>query len=245
MRPKPIWLFFISLLFSFASWAQTVSAPLPEENVSQQPDTLGVKEKKTYGLRFGLDLHRLIGFQFNRDFSGIELVGDLRLGKDLYVAAELGNENKTQQSEQIHFTTKGSYLKLGIDYNMFENWKGMDNQVYLGFRFANSFHSQEVNSYDLYTLNHFWDENETTAGFATGKADQLNAAWIEFVAGIKVALFKNLYVGFSLRLNRLLSDKKPDNFDNLYIPGFNRKTDENIFGAGFNYTLTYAIPIRF
>jgi hypothetical protein len=42
----------------------------------------------------------------------------------------------------------------------------------------------------------------------------------------------------------LLKDKIPENFDNIYIPGFNKKTEENNFGAGFNYTLTYSIPFR-
>ena len=27
-----------------------------------------------------------------------------------------------------------------------------------------------------------------------------------------------------------------------YIPGFNKKTEDNVFGGGFNYTLTYNIP---
>jgi hypothetical protein len=51
-------------------------------------------------------------------------------------------------------------------------------------------------------------------------------------------------MGLSLRLNRLLNDKLPENFDNIYIPGFNKKTEDNIFGAGFNYTLTYSLPLR-
>ena len=55
-------------------------------------------------------------------------------------------------------------------------------------------------------------------------------------------MFNNVYLGFSLRLNYLVSDKKPDNFDNLYIPGFNRTYDGK-FGAGFNYTLSYFLPI--
>ena len=53
---------------------------------------------------------------------------------------------------------------------------------------------------------------------------------------------KNVYTGVSLRLNRLLNDKLPENFDNIYIPGFNKKTEDNVFGGGFNYTLTYNIP---
>jgi hypothetical protein len=44
-------------------------------------------------------------------------------------------------------------------------------------------------------------------------------------------------------MNMLLFDKKPgDNFENLYIPGFNRTYAGN-FGAGFNYTVTYFVPL--
>ena len=40
----------------------------------------------------------------------------------------------------------------------------------------------------------------------------------------------------------MLSQKRPDNFDNLYIPGFNR-TYNGDYGAGFNYTVSYFLPL--
>jgi hypothetical protein len=40
----------------------------------------------------------------------------------------------------------------------------------------------------------------------------------------------------------LISQKIPNNFDNLYIPGFNR-TYDGAFGVGFNYTVSYFIPL--
>ena len=64
------------------------------------------------------------------------------------------------------------------------------------------------------------------------------------MTGVKVETFKNIYLGISLRLNKLLSDTKPSNFDNLFIPGFNKVTDDNTWGSGFNYTLTYSIPFK-
>jgi hypothetical protein len=39
-----------------------------------------------------------------------------------------------------------------------------------------------------------------------------------------------------------MSNKKPQNFDNLYIPGFHRTYDGD-FGVGFNYTVSYFLPI--
>ena len=59
--------------------------------------------------------------QLDKDYFGLELVGDIRLFSEFYGAIELGNERKTQQSERINFTTSGTYLKLGFDYNMYKN----------------------------------------------------------------------------------------------------------------------------
>ena len=36
-------------------------------------------------------------------------------------------------------------------------------------------------------------------------------------------------MGLSLRLNRLLNQKKPENFSNLYIPGFNKVLEDDEF----------------
>ena len=128
---------------------------------------------------------------------------------------------------------------------MYENWKGMDNQVYIGFRFATSNHEFNVNNYLLFATDHFFDDALTESGYSTGLRPDLSASWAEFLAGIKVRLIQNLYVGFSLRLNVLINETIPEEFANLYIPGFNKVTDENSFGIGFNYTLTYSLPFRF
>lgn len=65
---------------------------------------------------------------------------------------------------------------------------------------------------------------------------------MEVVAGVKAEVFDNVFVGFSFRLNRLISQKEPNNFENLYIPGFN-KTYGGEFGIGFNYSVSYFIPL--
>jgi hypothetical protein len=39
---------------------------------------------------------------------------------------------------------------------------------------------------------------------------------IEVVAGLKAKVFDNVFIGFSLRLNRLVSNKKPGILQPLY-----------------------------
>ena len=238
MNQVHIWLFIINLFIQlFCASAQKVV----EEEVI---DTLKKREKKPYTIRFGVDVSKPVIAQFDRDYFGLELVGDIRLFSEFYGAIEIGNEKKTQQSERINFTTNGTYLKLGFDYNMYKNWKGMNNAIYLGMRIGNSFHKQQVNEYEPYQIDHYWSTGVIKQGPEIREQDALSARWVEVVAGIKVKMINNIYMGFSLRLNRLMSETRPVNFDNLYIPGFNKKTDQNVWGAGFNYTLTYAVPIK-
>ena len=245
MKKVHIWLFIISLFTSLCcTSAQELVQEVKEALKAEVVDTINKREKKPYTIRFGVDLSKPLMAQLNKDYFGLELVGDIRLFSEFYGAIELGNERKTQQSERINFKTSGTYLKLGFDYNMYKNWKGMNNAIYLGMRIGNSFHKQKVNVYEPYQINHYWATEIIKNGAEIREQESLSARWVEVVAGIKVKMINNIYMGFSLRLNRLMSDKRPENFDNLYIPGFNKKTDENVWGVGFNYTLTYAIPVR-
>ena len=243
MKLLHTWVFCISFFIGML----TVKGQETVITVLNQSDSLDLKEKPPLSFRFGVDLFRIIKSQASNDFQGFEAVADLRISEDFYIATEVGNEKVTKQVEQVNFTTNGTYYKIGFDFNMFDNWKGMDNQVVLGLRLASSSHNQFLNSYTLLNRNPFWEDPGTkiNSGFSTGERPNLNAFWMEFVAGFKVQLIHNIYLGLSLRLNRLLSDTEPENFDNIYIPGFNKKTEENKFGASFNYTITYKIPFKF
>ena len=243
MKQVHIWLFITNLLIPLTwSNSQEVKEGKKDEEVI---DALKKRmEKKPYTIRFGIDLSKPVMAQIDKDYFGLELVGDIRLFSEFYGAMEIGNEKKTQQSERINFTTTGTYLKLGFDYNMYKNWKGMNNAIYLGMRIGNSFHKQQVNEYEPYQIDHYWNTGVIKHGPEIREQDALSARWVEVVAGIKVKMINNIYMGLSLRLNRLMSHTRPSNFDNLYIPGFNKKTDENVWGAGFNYSLSYAIPVK-
>lgn len=193
-----------------------------------------------YGLRVGVDLFKLTRSFYEKDYRGIELVGDFKVTRKYYIAAEIGNENKTVVDEHLDFTTKGTYIKAGFDYNAYENWLGMNNMIYVGMRYGISTFNQTLNAYSIYNTNPYFGESLMIADGK--KFNGLSAQWIEVLAGIKAEVFKNCYVGFSVQLKNLVSNKKPDTFDNLYIPGFNRTYDGR-FGVGFNYTVSYFIPI--
>tara|TARA_R110002051_G_scaffold185003_1_gene254253 strand:- start:4377 stop:5126 length:750 start_codon:yes stop_codon:yes gene_type:complete len=231
--------YIISLYFIFLvslGWSQSKSVNL------QPKDT--IKKTERYGLRVGIDLSKILQSTLDENYTGLELVGDYRLKPNLYLATELGNEKTTKQEDLYNFTASGSYLKLGVDYNTYENWFGMSNLIYIGGRYAFSSFSQTLNNYQVFSTYRYFEEGE----FANGsdipvEYSSLSASWLEAILGAKVQLFSNIYLGASVRLGLLITNKEPDNFRNLWIPGFNKVTDNSKFGSSYNYTITYFIPL--
>ncbi|NQX87011.1 MAG: hypothetical protein HRT67_14120 [Flavobacteriaceae bacterium] len=216
---------------SFLTFAQNDS--IPQDSV---------KYKNKYGLRVGSDLGKLARTFLEDEYTGFEINADYRLTKNIYIAGEIGNEEKTTSTDFLNSTAKGSYFKVGIDYNLYENWLDMDNMIYTGFRVGASTFTQTINSYTIYDTNAegIWGQTTVTQPI---KFSDLSAIWGELIIGIKAETLNNLYVGVNIQLKGRVSEKEPDNFENLYIPGFDRTYDSGSFGIAFGYSLSYRIPL--
>ncbi|NJB83393.1 DUF6048 family protein [Wenyingzhuangia aestuarii] len=194
---------------------------------------------KTYGLRIGVDIIKPILAYTWGDFKGGEIVADYRVSTQLFIAAEAGYSDRTIQEDTFNHTVKGSYLKAGINYNLYTNWLDMDNELYVGARYGFATFSNQLNSYTVFQEGEYFEAKEVTT---TTKYNDLNAHWLELVAGIKVEVFKNLYFGFMVNVNKMIATKEPSNLENTYSPGFGNIT-KNGSGANINYTISYRIPL--
>ena len=239
MKKKQIYIFIFSLF--------SINFIVGQQIENKETDSIVVKKKliNIDKLSIGIDLYRPIYSSINDDDLSYELITSLRIFKDFSIASEIGSLDKYVEDENVNFTSTGDYLKFGFDYNLFNNWTGMDNSIYLGMRYATSSFNNKIDSYTLRNPNSYWSDNNVFNNYQTINHSNQNGNWIEFLVGIKVETIKNFYLGISLRLNRLLSNTIPNNFNNLYIPGFNKVTDDNSWGSGFNYTLTYSLPLNF
>lgn len=200
--------------------------------------------KSPYGIRIGIDISKPILKLTNNDYTGFEIVGDYRIKKNLYIAAEIGFEEQTSQEDFTNSTSKGSYIRLGVNANVYKNWLDMNNEVFVGYRYGFSLFDQTLNSYtpnvvtgEVNEAPYFPADIITTPIIASG----LNAHWSEFVLGFKAETFKNFFVSASFSYKIMMSVKEPENFKTLYAPGFNR-IFETSTGFGFNYTISYLIP---
>ena len=200
-------------------------------------DTIYVKNK--YGIRAGIDLSKQIRM-LTEEYSGLSLYGDIKIIERLFIVAELGNDQKTIETENINSKLSGSYIKTGFNYNLYNNLPGLNNEIYVGLRYSQSLFKNELIDYSIYNKDRFWNDQRI---LEYKEFDNLKSSWIEFVVGFNSEIKNNLFMGLSLRLNRMLKQDTPENFTNLFIPGFNKVTENNNFGTGITYSIIYQIPI--
>ena len=229
MKKQDILKFFISvaiiILFSVKNFSQT-------ENDS-------VVVKNEYGIRIGLDFSKQIRM-LTENYKGLSLYGDVKIKERLFIVSELGSDEKELRTDNLRSKFSGNYIKAGLNYNLYNNLPGLNNEIYVGFRFATSKFKSEISEYIIYNKDRFWSQDSIFDNIIN---KGLNANWLELIIGINAELLNNFFMGLSLRLNRMINQKKPENFTNLYIPGFNKVTENNNFGTGLTYSLIYQIPI--
>jgi hypothetical protein len=131
MKKKQIYLFIISI------WLSTNM--LVSQTELNSSDSLVIKDKilTINKLNLGLDLFKPIKSSSDGDNLNYEIVGDLQLTENLYLAGEYGIVDRIIEDENINFNSSGSFLRIGFNYNMFKNWVGMDNSIYLGLTICN------------------------------------------------------------------------------------------------------------
>jgi len=202
-----------------------------------QTDTI-IKHKKQ-ALRIGFDISKPIILLFNNDNKGFEMVADYKISKNLYIATEFGFSDFSGNEDYFNYTNKGSYVKTGINYNVYKNWLDMNNEIYFGIRYGYATFSNTLNTYTINQYGNYFNnlpiDSETTFS-------NLNAGWIAVSTGIQVEIFNNLFLGTSISVNKLVNSKERGNLKNLYIPGFNRVFSNKV-GVSFNYTISYSIPL--
>lgn len=234
MKQQVMLKYIISLLLSFMMFYLSFS-----QNDSIPKDSITYQYK--YGLRVGVDFIKLGRSFIDEDYKGLELNADFRLTKNLYIAADIGNEEKSTITDYLNSTASGSYIKGGIDYNLYKNWLGMDNLIYSGLRVSFGTFKQTLNEYKIYDINNEqWGENTV---IEKKEFNGLTAIWAELILGLKVETFDNLFFGLQVQIKRRFTETEPDNFENIYIPGFGRTFDSGAYGIGFGYNISYLIPI--
>ncbi len=194
------------------------------------------------GLRVGVTLNDLIRTATNAADTRYSFQGDLAFGRFMLVG-EYGVANTTQQNNpdllatSYTYDSQSSFFRVGVDVNLLKDREANDYDaagsiLLFGLRFARAQINDEL-SYEL--IDDIWG---TTV--LTQQNDGLAATWAEMTAGVKVEVFRNVFLGYNLRFKFAQGYSDTPDLLPYFIPGFGRSNRVQRFG--FDYSVFYRIP---
>lgn len=233
MKKRLISIYFIALLtlsnllYPTSAYAQEVKTPSEDETVEQP---------LFQGIMVGVDVFGLINKVLGNDITGTEASIEANLMNRFFPVVEIGygKMDATNDDTNIHYQTSAPYFRLGANYNIFYKKPHLPGYFTVGLRYGFSSFKYDIQAPDLVDPN--WGNINIPVSYEGVKS---NASWLELVLGLKTNVYKNFYMGFTVRYRSRLSMKKHENSEPYYIPGYGKGKSSNF---GITYNLSYRLP---
>lgn len=187
------------------------------------------------GPRVGIDLSRfLMPYMQSAKRNGWELQADIPYKGNYFPTFELGMQWFDDRRDGFRYQNSGTYMRLGIDMNIVKFQSLKDNDcVFVGIRYGYSLFGQQT---DGIGYTNYWG---TVAASVPNRT--MNAHWAELVFGIKGELFRNFFLGWTLRAKFPLKVTDDPNIKPYIVPGIGKTSIDVPFD--FTFGIYYRFPI--
>ena len=186
-------------------------------------------------IRAGLELSGPVIYLTDRNNLSIEGFLSFDRNEKMAYVIEAGYLNYKYSQYNYDYLSKGVFARLGVDFNLLKPemslgkyWAGV------GLRYGLSFFTSGTPSFQH---ENYWG---IVSSSIPPKASM--GHFLEFTPGVKTELFKNISIGWTVRLKLLISGGGGKDLRPIYFPGYgnggNRAT------AGISYFLTWNIPFK-
>ena len=206
--------------------AQNIVVP---DSVSR--DSIPEKTFRPAGIRFGTDVVALIKDQRQENFTGWEFNTDVEIHRYM-IAAEYGKWGRDFLDDTTSYSNDGTYWRAGIDVNFLTRDPDR-NAFFIGMRYANSRYSESMS---MIVKDSIWG-----AVSRDYENIDLTARWFELTTGLKVKIWKIIWLGYTARLKFGLKRDEDEPMISHDIPGYG-VVDKNTYW-GFNYYVMLRVPL--
>lgn len=193
-------------------------------------------------VRVGTDVYGIGRTIFGEDRQKFELNGDLALDK-YFLVLDLGIDNlqldnrvinaESDNEQAFSYENDGYYFKLGADVNFMEDDPN-NNVIFFGVRYARSFFSDKLiwqGKSNVFELPPVESGNENVRG-----------RWFELAAGMKVNLWKELFVGYTVKYKFFRKINNEGFLTPYEMPGYGVYEKEN--RVAFHYQISWRFPFK-
>ena len=156
--------------------------------------------------------------------------------KDFFLVSEFGFEEAKRPTPG--YESRGAYYRVGVDVNLIK-YDQARNVITFGVRYAASRFSHDLNTSvtdDFQTRNISQSESGVTA------------RWFETVLGMKVRVWKQLFMGYGFRLKFANNVNEEGLILPYEMPGFGRLFNDGRekrgLALGFHYALYWNFKLR-
>ena len=143
--------------------------------------------------------------------------------------------NRDESLMMYKFNTKGFYFKTGVDFNLLNPKKAVGKYAFgVGFRYGLSNYSYNIPEINIES---YWGRYQTSM--------QKSKAWghyLEVAPAIRAEIMKNIGLGWSVNLRKLVSAGTGKNMKPVYLPGYGNGSKS--FSFALNYFIIWNIPYK-
>ncbi len=196
-------LLLMTVIFSYAAFAQN----------EHSTDTVKHDFEITPFIRLGIDVSAIGRSFYEPEVRQIEFSVDSELIRNFFFNLEGGVLRVNSEQETFSYKSSGYFVRAGTDFNLLGRPDpGQKDLVLFGLRYAYAYLNHESPFFDL--ENPYW-------GSYSGSIDPsgYHAHWFELTGGVRTEVFKNLFVGWTLRTKVPLYKTAEPEIEPYYIAG--------------------------
>ena len=188
-------------------------------------------------LRVGTDLFGIGTTIFGENRQRFEINGDLALDK-YFLVADFGIDNfnldnQVLDKQTFSYNNEGYYFRIGADVNFMPNDPN-HHAIFFGVRYARSFFSDKLS---WQGENEYFDVPPIESG-----NDNVRGQWFELAAGMKVNIWKELFVGYTVHYKFFRKINNEGILTPYEMPGYGNYEKET--RVGFNYQIFWRFPFK-
>ncbi len=186
-------------------------------------------------VRAGIDISGPVIYYTDKSNLSIEGFFSLDRNEKMSYVLEGGYLKYKYSQYNYNYLSSGIFLKAGTDFNLLKPemsagkyWAG------IGLRYGLSIFNSETPS--LETQN-YWGSSIISLPRRSSTGH-----FLEVAPGVRTELFKNLSIGWSIRLRLLISGGGGKDLRPIYFPGFGNSG--KTVNTGVNYYIIWSIPFK-
>lgn len=224
-------LFCLCMAMGMHAQTRTTTTPV----VKIQTDTIGKGKSAPLfnGISVGVNIADPIMRAFGQKYGGYEGIVEVNLLNRFFPELSFGvGSAKTTTDRDFHYEGKAAfYGRIGMNYN-FRYKSNVPNYLLVALRYG--FSSYRADITNLHYDGGYWEES----GPYNLYDQKFTSHWLEIGGGIRVQVFKNLYMGWMVYFKPLLKEGNTKVAAPWYIPGYGANGN----GFGFSYNIYYKLP---